>query len=94
MWTYIQFERGFYALKIWFAIFFSYFELVKSSGGLNVIIKVWIAKILSNFKRKWLGNQQSKVYEPTYKSKKNFMLYKLYSRLSFRILNRLKVMAV
>ena len=32
--------------------FFSYFELFKSYGGLKVISKVWIVKILSNFKRK------------------------------------------
>ena len=32
--------------------FFSYFESFKSYGGLNVIIKVWIVKILSKFKRK------------------------------------------
>ena len=32
--------------------FFSNFESFKSYGGLNVIIKVWIFKILSNFKRK------------------------------------------
>ena len=33
-------------------LFFSYFESLKSYGGLNVMIKVWIVKILSNFKRK------------------------------------------
>ena len=32
--------------------FFSYFESFNTYGGLNVIIKVWIVKILSKFKRK------------------------------------------
>ena len=32
--------------------FLSYFESFKSYGGLKVISKVWIVKILSNFKRK------------------------------------------
>ena len=32
--------------------FFPYFEPFKSYGGLNVIIKVWIVKILLKFKRK------------------------------------------
>ena len=68
--------------------FFSYFESFKSYGGLNVIIKVWIVKILSKFKRKYLGNQQSKVYEPRYYSKENFMVYKFDSRVFLRILNR------
>ena len=54
--------------------FFSYFESIKSYGGLNVIIKVWVLEILSKFKRKGLGIQQSKVYEPICHSKENFML--------------------
>ena len=45
-------RRQFYALPARFATFFSYFKMFKSDGGLNVIIKVWIVKILSNFKRK------------------------------------------
>ena len=32
--------------------FFSYFESIKSYGGWNVIIKVWVVEILSKFKRK------------------------------------------
>ena len=50
MWTYIPFEREYYALQIWFLTFFSYFESFKSYGGLNVTIKVRIVKILSNLK--------------------------------------------
>ena len=52
MWIYIQFEGEFYPLPTTFATFFSYFESFKSFGGLNIIIKVWIVKSLSNFKRK------------------------------------------
>ena len=52
MWTYIPFETEFYALQIWLASIFLYFESFKSYGGLNVIIKVWIVKFLSNFERK------------------------------------------
>ena len=44
--TYRPFEREYYALEIWFPTFFSYFESFKSYGGLNVIIKVRIVKIL------------------------------------------------
>ena len=50
IWTYIPFERQFYALKIWCKIFFSLFQSLKLDGGLNVTIKVWIVKTLSNFK--------------------------------------------
>ena len=92
--SYIPFEREFYSLKMWFGTFSSYFESFKSYGGLNVIIKVWIDQILSKFKGKWLANQQSKVYKPTYNSKENFMLNKFNLRLFFRILNRSKVMVV
>ena len=50
---YIQIEREVYALPSWFAnFFFAYFESLKSYGGLNVLIKFWIVKILSKFKRK------------------------------------------
>ena len=52
MWTYIQIEREFYALQTKFASFFSYFESFNGYGSLNVIIKVWIVKILSKFKCK------------------------------------------
>ena len=74
--------------------FFSYFESIKSYGGWNVIIKVWVVEILSKFKRKELGNHHSKVYEPKYHWKENFMLYQVDSRLFFLIFNRSKVMAV
>ena len=67
---------------------------MKSYGGLNVIVKVWIDKILSKFKRQSLGNQKSKVYEPTYNWKAKFMLYKLDWKLFFSILNHSKVMVV
>ena len=49
MWTYIQFEREFYDLQTWFPTFFSYFESLKSYGGLYIITKVQNVKILSNF---------------------------------------------
>ena len=79
---------------MWSGTFFSYFESFKSYGGLNVIIKLWIVKILSKLKRKYLGKEQSKVYEPTYHSNENFLLYKFDWRLFFGIFNGLKVMAV
>ena len=56
--------------------FLSCNESFKSYGGLNKIIKDRIVKVLSNFKRKNLGNHKTKVYETTYHSKENFMLYK------------------
>ena len=52
---------------------FLQFWTIQKYSGLNVIIKSWIVKILSKFKRKGLGIQQSKVYEPLYHSKENFM---------------------
>ena len=52
MWIYIQFEREFYPLPTKFSTFFSYFASFESYGGLNVIITVWIVKILSNFRGK------------------------------------------
>ena len=52
MWTYIPFEREYYAPQICFLTFFSYFESFKSYGGLNVITKVRIVQILPNFKGK------------------------------------------
>ena len=45
-------EKEFDALEIWSETFFLYFESFKSYGGSNVIIKVWIVKILSKFKPK------------------------------------------
>ena len=74
--------------------FFSYFESFKSYGSLNVIINVWIVKILLKFKRKDLGNHKSKVYEPTYHSKENFMLYKFDWQTIFCYLNCSKVLSV
>ena len=49
MWIYVQFEGKLYTLPTRFGTFFSYFESFKSYGGLNVINKVWIVKVLSNF---------------------------------------------
>ena len=73
--------------------FFSLFKSFKSYGSLNVIIRVWIIKILSNFKQKYLGNQKSEVDEPTYHWKENFMFYKLDLGPFLRILKDSKVMA-
>ena len=44
-------KRIFYTTDL-MGFLFSYFESIKSFGGWNVIIKVWNAKIFSNFKRK------------------------------------------
>ena len=44
IWTYIPFERKFYALQILLASLFSFNASFKSYGGLNLIIKVWIVK--------------------------------------------------
>ena len=49
MWTYIQLKKEFYDLETCFPTFFSYFESLKSYGGLYIITKVQIVKILSNF---------------------------------------------
>ena len=66
---------------------FSYFQSFKSYYGLNVLIKVWIVKILLNFKGKLVGNQHGKLYERTYHSKDNWRLF-------CRTFNRSKVMIV
>ena len=55
-------------------LFFRILHRSEVGGGLNVIIKVRIVKILANFKHKELGNHKSKVYERTYQSKESFMV--------------------